>query len=105
MSPIDLGPRPLGSQAAAAAETQDPARAKRNEQALKSAKEFESIMLKHLLESLQKTAEVGGKHGSSGAYQSMAVEALANGIEQGGGLGLADLIAHSLQAEISKPKP
>ena len=79
--------------------------AKPNEKALKAAKEFESMLLQHLLESMQKTAELGGKSHANSAYQSMATQALAEGIERGGGLGLADLVAKTLQSEISRGKP
>jgi len=71
-----------------------------SEKALKAAREFESLLLRHVLESMQKTASVGkSEKSSSSAYQSMAVEALADGVTRGGGLGLADLIAKTLESE------
>ena len=103
MSPIAFPPANLPGVAGPAApgSAGGPA-AKVSEKALKAAREFESMLLKHMLESMQKTARVGSKEKSSNsAYQSMAVEALADGIERGGGLGLADLVARSLEAEIS----
>jgi Rod binding domain-containing protein len=78
--------------------------AKPSEKAVKAAQEFESMLLQHMLESMQKTAELGGKHENNG-YQSMATQALAEGIERGGGLGLADLVAKTIQGEISRGKP
>ena len=73
-----------------------------NEKALKAAREFESMLLRHVLESMQKASHVGGSESkSSTAYQSMAVEALADGVERGGGLGLADLIAKTLESEVA----
>jgi flagellar protein FlgJ len=72
-----------------------------SEKALKAAREFESMLLRHVLESLQKTAHVGKSDShSNSAYQSMAVEALADGVSRGGGLGLADLIAKTLESEV-----
>ncbi|HEV8548979.1 MAG TPA: rod-binding protein [Polyangiaceae bacterium] len=72
------------------------------ERALKAAREFESLLLRHMLESMQKTAHIGKSDSKANdGYQSMAVEALADGVERGGGLGLADLIAHTLESEIS----
>ncbi len=76
---------------------------KPSEKALKAAREFEGMLLRHMLESLQKTAQMGGaKKQTNSAYQSMAVDALADGIERGGGLGMADLIARTLEAELSR---
>ena len=69
---------------------------------LKAAREFESLLLRHMLESLQKTAHVGKSESrANSGYQSMAVEALADGIERGGGLGLSDLIAKTLESEMT----
>lgn len=85
-----------------AADAQTPA--KPDEKAIKAAKQFESMMLQHMLEAMQKTAQLGGKDHQNSAYMSMATEALADGIERGGGLGLADLVAHSLQSELAASK-
>jgi Rod binding domain-containing protein len=98
MKPVELSPAAL--QKAEPATPQPPA--KPSEKALKAARDFEAIMLRHMLESMQKTAELGGKSHANSAYQSMATEALADSIERGGGLGLADLVAHTLEGEISK---
>jgi Rod binding domain-containing protein len=71
-----------------------------SEKALKAAREFESMLLRHVLESLQKTTHAGKQDHSTSAYQSMAVEAMADGVTRGGGLGLADLIAKTLESEM-----
>ncbi len=97
MSPVALNPA-LPSQATG---VQAPSPAKVDEKAAKAAKQFESMMLEHMLEAMQKTAQLGGKEHQNSAYMSMATEALADGIERGGGLGLADLVAHSLQSELT----
>jgi flagellar protein FlgJ len=96
MKPIQLptGPGEL-------AQAKPPANKAASEKALKAAREFESILLRHVLESLQKTAKVGkSDSNSAGAYGSMAVEALADAVTRGGGLGLADLIAKTLESEV-----
>jgi len=56
----------------------------------KLAGEFEGIFLRQLLQS----SEIIGK--SAGGYGAMAVDALASGIEKGGGLGLARQIEDAL---------
>jgi len=71
-----------------------------SEKALKAAREFESMLLRHVLESLNKTTQAGKSDHSTSAYQSMAVEAMADGVTRGGGLGLADLIAKTLESEV-----
>jgi Rod binding domain-containing protein len=57
----------------------------------RAAAEMESVFVRHLLEA----AKIGGPSAQSG-YGSMAVDALATGIEQGGGIGLARRIEESL---------
>lgn len=80
MTPV----RPLGSPEPAKAESVDP-------QLKHVAEEFEGIFLRQLLQN----AKVGGKDGDHG-YGAMAVDALASGIQAGGGLGLARAIEQSL---------
>jgi Rod binding domain-containing protein len=58
----------------------------------KAASEFESIFVRQLLTA----AKIGGSKG--GGYGSMAVDALASGIQTGGGIGLAGAIEKSLDA-------
>ena len=73
--------------------------------ALEAARQFESLLLKHVLSSLEKTASLGGpKKSSSSTYQSMAVDALADGLSKAGGLGLADLVAKMLEGEMGGAK-
>jgi len=59
--------------------------------ARKAAQEFESVFIRQLLS----TAKVAGSKTQS-TYGGMAVDALASGLSDSGGLGLADLIARSL---------
>ena len=65
----------------------------RAEKLQKAAAEFEAIFVKQLL----KEAKIGGEQ-KSGGYGDMAVDALADGVERGGGLGLARQIEKSLAA-------
>jgi Rod binding domain-containing protein len=55
-----------------------------------AAHDFESVLVRQLL----KASKIGGE--SKGGYGDMAVDALADGIERGGGLGLASCIEHAL---------
>jgi Rod binding domain-containing protein len=68
----------------------------------KAAEELETTFIHQLLES----AKIGGK-GAEKGYGSMAVDALAKGIQSGGGLGLARQIEAALdrqhQLETAKP--
>jgi len=57
-----------------------------------AAEQFEAIFVRQLL----KGAKVTGKMGESG-YGGMALEALAKGVTQSGGLGLAKAIENSIR--------
>lgn len=90
-----------GAAAAQPAEQADP-------KALKAAKDFEAIFLRTLLSSLEKTTSVksGGRLDTGqSTYGSMVVGAMADQISQGGGIGLADIIAKSLTGHASPPSP
>jgi flagellar protein FlgJ len=68
---------------------------------LKAAKEFESIFVRQMLKSVEKTTAAGmGTQASPGqsTYGSMIVDTLSESISKGGGLGLADVIAKSMMA-------
>lgn len=57
-----------------------------------AASEMEAVFVRHLLEA----AKIGGSQSSASGYGSMAVDALAAGIETGGGIGLARRIEEAL---------
>ncbi|HEY3495642.1 MAG TPA: rod-binding protein [Polyangiaceae bacterium] len=110
MKPVALVPFSQDSQAlanVAAGQQAKKAANPKSAETLKAAREFEALLLRHVLESLQKTTQLSGseKNRSNAAYQSMAVDALSDGIARAGGLGLADLIAHTLESEIAGSKP
>ena len=74
--------------------------------ALKAAKDFESIFLRTLLSSLEKTTSIsgGGKlNTGQSTYGSMVVGAMADNISNSGGIGLADIVAKSLSAHVAAP--
>jgi Rod binding domain-containing protein len=65
------------------------------------AKEFEQIFLRKMLAPLEKSAHdqtsgSGAASAGSDVYSSMVVNALAEAISSGGGVGLADVIARSM---------
>jgi Rod binding domain-containing protein len=76
--------------------------AKKNPDAklLGAAKKFESVLLTQLLQVLWKSAPEMSK-GQGGMYQSMFEGSFADHLAEGGGIGLADMIAQGLGA---KPK-
>ncbi len=93
-----------GTQAAGApvkAEAPDPS-------LLKAAQEFESIFVRQMLKSLEKTTAAGGNAKATAGqstYGSMIVDSLSDSISKGGGIGLADVVARSMMAAhpVSKP--
>ncbi len=75
---------------------------------LKAAKEFESIFVRQMLKSLEKTTAAGGNAKATAGqstYGSMIVDSLSESISKGGGIGLADVVARSMMAAhpVSKP--
>ena len=72
----------------------------------KMAQEFEAMFVRQIL----KSAKIGG-HEKEDGFDGMAVDALATGITEGGGLGLARQIEESLRTSShmapvpSKPEP
>jgi Rod binding domain-containing protein len=62
------------------------------------AREFEAMLVRQMLTA----AGVGGKDKES-AYAGMEIDALANGVTKGRGLGLAQKIADALAREAHAP--
>ena len=76
-------------------------------QLLKAAKDFESIFVRKMLKSVEKTTAAGcGAKAAPGqsTYGSMIVDTLSDSISKGGGLGLSDVIAKSMLSFHSSPK-
>jgi len=77
---------------------------------LKAAKDFESIFVRQMLKSLEKTTAAGGNAKATAGqstYGSMIVDSLSESISKAGGLGLADVVARSMMAAhpVAKPAP
>jgi Rod binding domain-containing protein len=69
------------------------------EQIAKAARDFEAILLRSLLEPLQKSfSTVAGESSQAGQdeYQYLGTEALASALAFSGGLGIADMITKQL---------
>ena len=68
-------------------------------ESMRVAREFESIFLRSLLGSLEKTTQMGGgsalKAGQS-AYGGMVVGAMSDAMTAAGGIGLAEVIARAM---------
>ena len=68
---------------------------------MKAAKDFESIFVRQMLKSLEKTTAAGGgakAQAGQSTYGSMVVDSMSESISAAGGLGLADVIARSMMA-------
>jgi len=75
---------------------------------LKAAKDFESIFVRQMLKSLEKTTAAGGNAKATAGqstYGSMIVDSLSESISKAGGLGLADVVARSMMAAHPVAKP
>lgn len=88
MSPATVNPVALGSVNISAL---DPSQQQELKKLDEAAKGFEQIFVQQML----KTADFGSKVGKGG-YGSMAMEAMASGVTQGGGMGLATTIRDSM---------
>ena len=91
-------PVPTEAREAAGTNAAKPAATAKDARVHKTALEFESMLVRQLLSA----AKMGG-HGKDDAYAGMAVDALASGIEKGGGLGLTRQIEESLARSASSP--
>lgn len=77
---------------------EDPQQAQRLQQA---AKQFEAMMLKRMLSSLEKTTKLDSGKGTS-MYGSMIVDAMADAIVGSGGLGLSKMIEQTMPGGSAK---
>jgi Rod binding domain-containing protein len=99
ISPLAPGLDPAAARAATAPHPTGKTAPKVPAELSKLASEFEGIFVRQLLQS----SEIIGK--SAGGYGAMAVDALASGIEQGGGLGLAEHIEEALSRIADAHRP
>jgi flagellar protein FlgJ len=70
-----------------------------------AGRQFETIFLRQILSSLERTAQVqrGSGLSSGGLYGSMLVDAVADAVSRAGGIGLGKLLAESVAAKASAP--
>jgi Rod binding domain-containing protein len=94
MTVTAIGPT-SSAQEGAASQASDP---KGDHKIREVAREFEAMLVRQMLTA----AGVGGKD-KDGAYAGMEVDALANGVTKGRGLGLAQKIADALAREAHAP--
>lgn len=70
-----------------------------------AGKQFEAMLLRVVLKSLEKTTHVGKQSSASGGvYGAMIVDTLSDVVAASGGTGLGELVARSLTPEAS-PRP
>lgn len=71
----------------------------------RATRQFEAILLKRMLASLEKTTSLTPQLvlGGGGQYGSMMVEALADAIAEAGGLGLAKTLEGALPPPAPRP--
>ena len=90
----------LAARPAAAAEAASRKAPPSDPRLAKAAQDLEGIFVRQLVAA----AKLGGKSGDSG-YGAMATDALATGIQSGGGLGLARRIEEALSASLRPVAP
>lgn len=89
-------------------ESKPSADAKADAKVREAALQFEGIMVRQLLQPLEKSLAggMGGEGGASPMVGGMIVNSLSQSIIDGGGLGLADIIEESLRgAVVGKVSP
>ncbi len=74
---------------------------------LEAAREFEAVLLQQMLKRLERTTRVGGGDAPAGQseYGSMVVQAVADALARGGGLGIAELLSDQMAAPTSPDRP
>ncbi|HEY6557960.1 MAG TPA: hypothetical protein VI072_11835 [Polyangiaceae bacterium] len=94
----------------------EPADAAQKQKLTEATKQFEAVLIRQMLTSLERTTQLSsskGALGGSSAYSSMMVDALSDAIAQAGGLGLAktldgmlaDRVSDSVQREAPAESP
>ena len=67
-----------------------------------AARQFEAVFVRQMLSSLEKaTSTQGGKDAGSNLYGSMLADAVADAVSRAGGMGLASMLKHSLQPQLT----
>jgi Rod binding domain-containing protein len=87
MEAVTLAPRPQAT----------PAQDAQTRKTRHAAQEFEAVLLSTLLDSFGKTfSSLPGGQSKSPAYQSLGTQALATGLAEAGGLGIARFLLRQL---------
>lgn len=75
-------------------------------QAKHAAQQFEAMLLKQMLSSLEKATRAGSEHGSAGSsqYGSMIVEALSDAVAEAGGIGIGKMMVESVAQRVADKK-
>jgi Rod binding domain-containing protein len=90
----------------AIAKAAEPKEAKEAYETRHAAQQFEAMLLKQMLSSLEKATRVGSEHGSAGSsqYGGMIVEALSDAVAQAGGIGVGKLMVESVAQRVADKK-
>jgi len=99
--------KPIAPSAVGATTPQAEPKAAPKPAALEAAREFESIFLRTLLSSLEKTtkpASGGSLSAGQSAYGGMVVSAMADAMTSAGGIGLAEIIVKAMTQRDGPPK-
>jgi Rod binding domain-containing protein len=84
----------------------EPADAAQKQKLTEATKQFEAVLIRQMLTSLERTTQLSssskGALGGSSAYSSMMVDALSDAIAQAGGLGLAKTLDGMLAERVTE---
>ncbi len=83
----------------------EPADAAQKQKLAEATKQFEAVLIRQMLSSLERTTQLSGSKttlGGQSAYSSMMGDALSDAIAQAGGLGLAPTLDGMLAERVSE---
>ncbi len=67
-----------------------------------ASRQFEAVLLRQMLSSLERVAGTQTKEAGSNLYGSMMVDAVADAISRAGGIGIASMLKHSLEPQLGQ---
>lgn len=70
----------------------------------KTAEEFEALLLRNVVESMQKTAKLDGESSGNQLTDHLIEDALANHLAKSGGIGLARYLEGEMEQPASVPR-
>ena len=86
----------------------DKTKAAASDRLKRAAQDFEAVFLRQMLSCLEKTTKVSSQgHNIAGqeTYGSMIVDAVAEAVAKGGGLGLANVMARAMDEKVQSAMP